>query len=349
LSGKGPANGQPVAELHEKLHRFCSRTTPDWALAPHGAYLDISGCGRIFGRGPDGPAKVCHLAQADLGCLCGGAGSSLLAARLASRIAYSSQPPAVDTSTRAKEPGVVFVVPPGNSPIFLASFPVAVLEDFPTAVRQLQNLGVRTLGDLQVVPEALLRAVFGDQGKLLAAEAWGQDSFGLGRSRAPLSRFELVAGARLARPLESVVGQAALGEGLALRAMAIFPLGPRSCPLWQLRSGTVAGAVAQATLRSADGPTLGAWRRLVQALRGKLPANRPGIKFLELHALKSHTVGTFQGELFVEGQKEQALALALSRINRQPGSGVRPASEQLLDRWQVNWYGSPKSGIPDRS
>src|SRR2546428_8295837 len=67
-------------------------------------------------------------------------------------------------ATRAK-PGGVFIVPPGEEGVFLASQPVAVLPLDPDAHRRLRLLGLRTLGRLAALPEEAILSQFGRAGR----------------------------------------------------------------------------------------------------------------------------------------------------------------------------------------
>lgn len=319
--GPGDAPGETV------LADFCAGISPRWQTRGHQAYLDLSGSGRLFGWGADGPARVCRLAADRLPVLGAGAAATRLAARLASRL-----------SCRWGS-GRVLVVPFGNVSGFLAPFPIATLGEYPAPVMRLRELGVRTLGDLQTVPLALLRAVFGDLAHDLAAAAagcpeapaaWGQ----------PLSeRSTLVAGARLHRPLTSPAGLAALADGLALRALGFCREGPGSRTWWQLRAHLPGGRRQQASVGGKGEASLAAWRGLLGRLAEKLPATRQGLVQLELRAGPSRFDFPQQGLLFPEQEKARRLAGVLGRLNREGVCRVSPASEQLLVAWGITWYG----------
>jgi hypothetical protein len=233
----------------------------------------------------------------------------------------------------------VLLVPRGSVRAFLSVFPVGVLHDRANQARRLQELGVRTLGDLQVVPRSLLRAVFGQDADLLAAEAEGSALARLMPDAAGGPARRVITGATTVRPLDSAVAQAALLDAMALRALSICPGGPASWRLWSLRSTLQGGRRQQATTRCGDSPTLAGWRHLLQNLWKRLPSSRQGLIRLELEATGSLEGGNGQGLLFPDDERARRLATALGLINGKTGGEVRPASEQLLSRWGIRWYG----------
>lgn len=296
-------------------------------MAPHGVYLDLTGCGRLLGYGPDGPAKVCQNARQHLGEVTGGAGPTPLSARLASLVSFR-------LGRRQ-----VLVIPPGSAASFLSAFPVSVLRDYPRITERLRSLGVRTLGDLQIVPEPLLKAVFGDAASRLLAEAAGCAEFEFHNTENSPEKLDLVAGLKLARPLISPVGLAACGEGLAMRALARYPSGPRSCAFWRLKSRFSQQDTHAFQMRSEEGGTTGSWRRLLQSLLKKQGVHRQGVLSLELWAGPEVLHYGGQGVLFAEDQQDEKLARALGQINKVCPGGISTASEQLLARWGICWYG----------
>lgn len=311
---------------------FCQATTPHWDIKPEGVYLDLTGTGRLLGWGTDGPARVCRRAGQDLGVQTGGAGPTLLAARLASLL-----------TVRLGAQGL-FIVPVGSVQAFLASFPVGVLEDHPSQVRRLRELGVRTLGDLQRVPPALLKAVFGNVADDLLAEAVGSAPVSFAQKNATVQPAELVAGASLTRPLTSAAGHTALLDALALRAMAGFSEGPASCQSWQLRSRLTGQRHLRTSLCSDEAGTLGGWRRMLRKLWERLPIMRQGITNIELWCCPRPGKGPRQGLLFPADERARRLAEVLGRINGSGHSGVCTGSAQLLSRWGIRWYGPGTPG-----
>ena len=141
-----------------RLEGFCAEVTPAWALGDQGLELDLSGTDRLYGPGLDGAVKIARLACHHFPFAAGGLAATMLAARLASDLAR-------------RLGGGILAVPPPNLASFLAGFPIEFLPT--TGGRRLRQLGVRTLGDLQVVSADLLRVVFGPAGPRLSLAAAG--------------------------------------------------------------------------------------------------------------------------------------------------------------------------------
>jgi hypothetical protein len=325
----GPGNPLPVT-----VAEFCSGTTPSWWSRPDGLYLDLTGSERLWGRGTDGPAAICRRARQVLPVIAAGAGPTSLSARLAAEVAGRSGP------------GGVFVVAPGSARAFLTAFPVEVLREHRSQARRLRALGVRTLGDLQTVPLDLLRALFGEGAHALAAEAMGLQAAEdrRGTERLPLST--LVVGALCRRPLDSPAAVRALLDGLALRALLACPGGPGSRQSWLLGAEFPGQVRHRAWGRSTGSGSLEDWRRLLALLFGRLPRSRLGLRRLELRAGQQSPQSHQQGELFPDDQRGRNLSLALRRLQARGAPPVRRASEDLLQNWDVRWYGP---GAPNHS
>ena len=76
-----------------------------------------------------------------------------------------------------RKPDGMVVVRPGDEPGFLAPLPLRVLPGLgPAAEKRLDGLGLRTLGDLLAVPEAVLAARLGSRGPELRRLAVGDDA-----------------------------------------------------------------------------------------------------------------------------------------------------------------------------
>ena len=199
---------------------FCRRTTPTWELSPCGAYLDLTGTERLYGPGIDGAALVSRSAISCLdinylipnrragnneGPVAAGSGPTRLTAGLASL-------------TAARAGGGILAVLPHQVSVFLQPFPVDFLPARRSVVSRLHQLGVRTLGDLQVVPRSLLGSVFGPDGGRLADEALGSGTgvttAGKMSATEQTTGLELVVGIRLPRPVSSDRLVSALGLDL---------------------------------------------------------------------------------------------------------------------------------------
>jgi hypothetical protein len=327
-----PGLSEPPEPGQPSLLEFCRATTPIWELTRDGALLDVSGTERLYGPGLDGAEQLCRLARGNESddSWVGGMAPTVLAARLASRLAARFGPG-------------VLAVGPGNVETFLARFPVTWLPARTNEIARLQELGVRTFGDLQVVPRPLLKAVFGDRGPTLADEAAGRRGRPLrgseGKDRETASGLELVAGVRLSRPLASRSGLVALRKGLALRALALHPDEGNRRGTWRLSALRPGGGRDTAYARGPGGAGWTVWTGLLDLLWDRLPHRRTGLMGAELHATPRRSGGPHQGSLFPEDQKDRRLALALAGIRRSGPGGVAVAGEELLVSWGARWYG----------
>lgn len=317
------------------LADFCRRTTPAWELSARGAYLDLTGTDRLYGRGLDGAAHVSRMAREIEGCLSAGTAPTRLVAELASL-------------TAARAGGGVLAVLPDQVSVFLQSFSVNFLPEQRSVVNRLRQLGVRTLGDLQVVPRSLLQSVFGKGSARLADAAWGR----VGHCPVSVQKgsakdgtgLDLVVGVRLARPVSSGPLVLALRRGLAVRALTICPGGPARRGRWRLTAIWAEGPRDSARMPGPEPPGWRSWLRLVENLWKKLPYRRQGLLGMELWAEAVGPPGARQGTLFSSDETDCRLAEVLRRSRRNSHLGLGPGSEDLLTPLGVVWYG-PGAGM----
>jgi protein ImuB len=127
---------------------------------------------------------------------------------------------AATLAARAAEPGAAYVVPPGESPGFLAPWPVAVLDDpeLPddTLGDLLVRLGLRTLGAFAALPEGAVAGRFGSTGARAHRLARGVDEPAAPPAPPPA---ELVETTELDPPAMLVETAAFAAKGLAERLM----------------------------------------------------------------------------------------------------------------------------------
>ncbi|MFP5315054.1 MAG: DNA polymerase Y family protein [Actinomycetes bacterium] len=98
----------------------------------------------------------------------------------AARVGVADSPFAAEHAARSTEfldepeSDSVWIIPPGESPAFLSSFPLEVLEE-PALAVVLRRLGIRTLGDFAALTRADVRNRFGAEGALAHLKASGLD------------------------------------------------------------------------------------------------------------------------------------------------------------------------------
>ncbi len=122
--------------------RFSPLVEPD---PPHMLLLDITGCARLFG----GELNIARLAVDGLsrrGFFARAAIADTLGAAWALAFAGGES---------------LVLVPPGHTPAHLAPLPPAALRIDPPTVERLEAAGLRTIGDLLMIPRSLLPARFG--------------------------------------------------------------------------------------------------------------------------------------------------------------------------------------------
>ena len=163
----------PRIDLYRRISRdvmaILSSVTPQVEqISVDEAFLDVRGARRLFGT----PAQIGALLrerireELDLPSSVGGSVS-----RAVAKIA----------SAHAKPDGLL-IVAPEETAAFLAPLPVSVISGVgPKAVRSLEQLGVRTVGELRDIPATTLRRALGPQAPMVSRIAAGEDRTGLGR------------------------------------------------------------------------------------------------------------------------------------------------------------------------
>ena len=175
------ADPQADRRLLERIADWCDRYTPLVALdPPDGLLLDITGCTHLFG----GEAVLC----ADIEERIGRGGLAVRAA-----IAGTCRAAAALARHGGRK-----IVAPGGEKAALAPLPVAALRPGDAIVRDLDRLGLKTVGQIAAAPRAPLARRFGR--RLLAAldQALGNAVMPLVPRRPPPP---LVVERRLAEPV----------------------------------------------------------------------------------------------------------------------------------------------------
>jgi len=126
------------------------------------ACLDISGLGRTFGTPLELAERIKEHVSSELSLSTSvGIGTSRVIAKIASEIV---------------KPDNLTVVPPGDEKAFLAPLPVENIPGIGRVNKRILNeMGIKTIGDLQAVPEEYLVSLFGQNGRKFAAYAQGID------------------------------------------------------------------------------------------------------------------------------------------------------------------------------
>lgn len=131
-------------------------------ISPDEACLDITGLERKFGTPCELARRIKDRVRSELSLSTSvGVGSSRVVAKIASEIV---------------KPDNLTVVPAGEEKQFLAPLPVGKIPGIGRVNRRILNeMGVKTVGDLQIVPEEYLITLFGQNGRKFAAYAQGID------------------------------------------------------------------------------------------------------------------------------------------------------------------------------
>lgn len=143
-------------------------------------------------------------------------------------------------AARAAEPGAAYVVPPGESPGFLAPWPVAALEvpEQPELADLLVRLGLRTLGAFASLPAGAVLGRFGVAGARAHRLARGDDEHTAPPAPPPP---ELAETTELDPPVAHVETAAFAAKGLAERLMARLDALGLSCTRVMIEAETEHG------------------------------------------------------------------------------------------------------------
>jgi protein ImuB len=240
-----PAGPEPEAggleQMIAAMEEFCPRVT---ALDPETCAIPARGPARHFG-GEEAMAEKILEAMARRGVTRGAS----------CRVGVADGRFAAELAARRGQP--VTIVPAGDTPGFLAPFPVSVLDD-PLLADLLPRLGLRTLGDFAALPAAEAESRFGPAGTLAHRLARGLDP----RPLVPRAPAEDLSAAREFDPPEQqaepvVFAAKALAEqmhsvlaarGLAcvrVRVHVVFADGGETTRLWRHDGLLSALAVAE--------------------------------------------------------------------------------------------------------
>jgi DNA polymerase-4 len=138
------------------------------------AYLDLTGCRLAFGEPASVAQEIRMRIRDELGLP---ASAGLSTAKVVSKVA-----------SEVAKPDGFREVPPGGELSFLAPLPVEALPGVgPVCRGALRDMGIRTVGELTLLPVEALQSVLGSWGRVLHEHARGIDRRRLEERRAPKS------------------------------------------------------------------------------------------------------------------------------------------------------------------
>ena len=138
------------------------------------AYLDLTGCRLTFGEPANVAREIRRRIRDELGLP---ASAGLSAAKVVSKVA-----------SKVAKPDGFLEVPPGGELSFLAPLPVEALPGVgPVCRGALRDMGIRTVGELSLLPVEALQSLLGSWGRVLHEHARGIDRRRLSERRAPKS------------------------------------------------------------------------------------------------------------------------------------------------------------------
>ncbi|HEX9190796.1 MAG TPA: DNA polymerase IV [Candidatus Deferrimicrobiaceae bacterium] len=158
-----PVRMERYREVSEVVFSIFRRFTPlVEPLSIDEAFLDVTGCERLFGSAEEVARKIRAAVREETGLtVSAGVAPNKFLAKIASDLG---------------KPDGMTVVPPGGETGFLDPLPVAKLWGVGKVTeRELQRRGVRTIGDLRRVPKGTLTGAFGAHGEQLHRLAHGID------------------------------------------------------------------------------------------------------------------------------------------------------------------------------
>jgi DNA polymerase-4 len=162
-------------EVSREIFRIFSRFTPlVEPLSIDEAFLDVSGCTRLFGPAERIAARIKKAVLTETGLtVSGGVAPNKFVAKIASDL---------------EKPDGLVVVEPHDVADFLATLPVERMWGVGKATLEaLRRMGVRTIGDLRSVPSSRMNQAFGSNGGRMSRLAWGRDDRAVEPARAAQS------------------------------------------------------------------------------------------------------------------------------------------------------------------
>ncbi len=298
-----PVRGARYAEVSRQVMGILRRFTPlVEPISIDEAFLDVTGSRSLFGSGEliARQIKAAIRSETELTASVGVATSKLVA-KVASDL---------------RKPDGLVVVPPGEEAAFLAPLPIERLWGVgPRTAAVLHEFGVRTIGDLAALPDALLERRLGRYGPILRQRALGLDEDPVVGRRPPKSiGHEHTFDVDSADPEVIEATLLALAEGVAGRLRAAG-----------LRAGTVAVKIRDARFQTISRQTRlpeptdlaePIWQAAVALVRPEVRGVRIRLLGISAEHLETATqLGLFDGAV----ERRRRLARAADELRRRFG------------------------------
>jgi len=313
-----PVDMVKYAQASRRIMEVLAEFTPLMeAVSIDEAFLDVSASRALMGDGPTIAARIKARIREAVG--------------LAASVGVASNKFVAKVASDLEKPDGLVVVAPGAEADFLGPLPIARLWGVGrVTATALESIGVRTIGQLAVIPEAHLQARFGASGAGLRGLALGYDDRPVEPFAAPKS---MGAEETFERDHRDVERLCATLRGQAERVAR------------ELRAEGYAGRTVQLKLRFADFSTLTRRHtaeptqdglRIYQEARALLERIelRQPVRLIGLSVSELGRAG--EGQLSLLGPdaaRRERLSLALDRLTGRFGeASIRPAS--LLGRDQ---------------
>jgi DNA polymerase IV len=127
------------------------------------AYIDLTGCEPLVGSAEQAAQTLRSRIRTEL--------------RIAASVGIATSKLVAKVASDAAKPDGVIVVSPGSEAAFLAPMPLRALPLLgPSMEKRLEQLGLRTLGQLAALPVASMEGLFGRHGRVTWQRARGIDS-----------------------------------------------------------------------------------------------------------------------------------------------------------------------------
>jgi len=151
-------------EISQAVFRIFRSFTPlVEPLSIDEAFLDVTGCTRLFGPPEAIAARIKEAVSKEMGLtVSAGVAPNKFVAKIASDL---------------EKPDGLVVVEAADAADFLAPLPVELMWGVgKRTLASLRRVGVRTIGDLRAIPLERMKRTFGVNGRRMRRLAWGEDS-----------------------------------------------------------------------------------------------------------------------------------------------------------------------------